>query len=213
MVIKGRVTANSSQAGDQVIMPPPERRESGKTDTLSVALSNKSRKSLSKREKDTPGTRNRRKTVEASEVSKSLSIRERPKPSEEECLRIQQESKAIIWEQNKSLFIAGKTNDRLFTNVPLTLSSVSYQPQNSCKMYKKITDRVGRINKEHEKRILRLAGRNTTSRTNRTKSSENRMSVNTQLTDSNITGARLLSKSNKGSFRMAHPQASFIKTL
>lgn len=69
VVIKGRGTANSSQAGGVDMVMPPKSRDSGTISNVSGALSQKSRRS--KRERESP-TRPRRKTVD-SEVSKSLS--------------------------------------------------------------------------------------------------------------------------------------------
>ena len=41
-------------------------------------------------------------------------------------VKIQEESKTIIWEQNQSLFVVGKTRDRVFHNNFITLNSVDY---------------------------------------------------------------------------------------
>ena len=94
----------------------------------SINLTNRSKKESSSRRG--AGRQMLSQGENTSDASKSLTLTQRPRPvlSPDEKTQIQKESKAIIWEQNRSLFVAGKTRDHIFNKTRMNLARVSFQP-------------------------------------------------------------------------------------
>ena len=56
----------------------------------------------------------------------------------------------MVYRRNESLFIVGKTRDRIFNNSKLTLNALKHQPQRACSMYTGLKNKVESIDRERK---------------------------------------------------------------
>ena len=56
----------------------------------------------------------------------------------------------MVYRRNESLFIVGKTRDRIFNNSKLTLNALKHQPQRACSMYAGLKNKVESIDRERK---------------------------------------------------------------